>query len=520
MFGKEKQQDVHECKLKTAKEDTQIFLQSLTMVKAVVGEDTRLTSAEDRLSQSAIPAEVGLVIGKLSSALDRGFVFDLIPTPSNDDGNPACSVLENRDDKKKPSKSKSQSSESSSLSIDSDWVAEHARQVSRMLLGGVKVVGIYVWASESAFKNSTLILCQAIKGVTDAIRHLDPGLDEALLIHICYSPRRWNCRTCLLNSSITSSSLRPCEFKLGRVLSSLQRFKCSYSFNFRLPIYSGGKSAARTFSEILRQELVIHAEELESANAMIDGDLVHNDEPCNTEGEHEIELLFPFMKDSRADASTAKNVTGIILFGGSVFSYAYLNAKEPVSQAVADIKADIIRSLQSRLDIICDEAEQDLNPTDVGDNEEAEMSKMPVSKFIFNSSTKACHLRLPRRVLVPWLAGTYICDYLQPFETLEVVKERCIELMSMEHSSLDASKISEVETETSLSAAESSMWDVISSASSASGFGLEGNVERKSREDGSKRTGDASDATNVPILVAVFVLLLSVILGFMFYQWD
>lgn len=36
----------------------QIILHSLTMVKAVVGEDTRLTSAEDRLSQSAIPAEV------------------------------------------------------------------------------------------------------------------------------------------------------------------------------------------------------------------------------------------------------------------------------------------------------------------------------------------------------------------------------------------------------------------------------------------------------------------------------
>lgn len=33
-------------------------------------------------------------------------------------------------------------------------------QVSRMLLGGMKVVGIYVWASDTAFKNSTMILCQ------------------------------------------------------------------------------------------------------------------------------------------------------------------------------------------------------------------------------------------------------------------------------------------------------------------------------------------------------------------------
>ncbi|KAF2609928.1 hypothetical protein F2Q70_00011874 [Brassica cretica] len=46
------------------------------MVKAVVGEEAGLTSAEDRFSHSAIPAEVGLVIGKLSSVLDCGFVFE------------------------------------------------------------------------------------------------------------------------------------------------------------------------------------------------------------------------------------------------------------------------------------------------------------------------------------------------------------------------------------------------------------------------------------------------------------
>lgn len=133
------------------------------------------------------------MIGKLSSTLDRGFVFDLIPTPENDAGEPACSLIESaKDDKRKGSKSKSQPSDSSSLAIDKDWVSEHARQVtfllnniinfivlvrgvcfnyeciwfqvSRMLLGGVKVVGIYAWASDAAFKNSTITLCQVIFG--------------------------------------------------------------------------------------------------------------------------------------------------------------------------------------------------------------------------------------------------------------------------------------------------------------------------------------------------------------------
>lgn len=35
-------------------------------------------------------------------------------------------------------------------------------QVARMLVGGIKVVGIYIWVSDSAFKNSTIILCQVI----------------------------------------------------------------------------------------------------------------------------------------------------------------------------------------------------------------------------------------------------------------------------------------------------------------------------------------------------------------------
>ena len=50
-------------------------------------------------------------------------------------------------------------------------------------------------------------------------------------------------------------------------------------------------------------------------------------------------------------------------------------------------QADITRSLQSRLDIICGEAEQDLDPTDVGDDEEAEILTIPISKSILNSST-------------------------------------------------------------------------------------------------------------------------------------
>ncbi|XWS14872.1 hypothetical protein CRYUN_Cryun35bG0046100 [Craigia yunnanensis] len=126
-----------------------------------------------RLLGPALKSQVGLVIGKLSSTLDRGFVFDLVPTPQNDAGEPACSVLEPaKDNRKKGSKPKSQTSDSSSsLVIDKDW-------------------SLNMLASEAAFKNSTMVICQTVKGVAEAASFLDDDIDERLLIHICYSPRR------------------------------------------------------------------------------------------------------------------------------------------------------------------------------------------------------------------------------------------------------------------------------------------------------------------------------------------
>ncbi|GAV77449.1 hypothetical protein CFOL_v3_20920 [Cephalotus follicularis] len=103
-----------------------------------------------------------------------------------------------------------------------------------MLVGGIKVIGVYVWVSDSCFKNSTMMLCQqTLKPVAEATAHLETDSDERLLIHISYSPTRWACRYCLLPSNITSTSLKPCDFKMGKVLLSFQRFRCMYNFDLR-----------------------------------------------------------------------------------------------------------------------------------------------------------------------------------------------------------------------------------------------------------------------------------------------
>lgn len=250
------------------------------MVKLVVCEEAQLKQLEDRLLGSAISAEVGLVIGQLIPDLARGFIYNLIPTPVTDTGLPACSLspdsggVDQTSKKKKSSKeSFGSDSTSESLVIDSEWVAEHARQVSRMLLGGMHVVGIYIGASDNSFKHSLSILCQLVKVVAKASLHPGVDLDEMLLLHLSYSPRRWTCRNFLLKSNSTSTALQLCDLKMGKVLSSLQHFECTHSFEIRLPIYESNINLC-TFKSSLHTAINCLAEQLKTAEALIDGNLV------------------------------------------------------------------------------------------------------------------------------------------------------------------------------------------------------------------------------------------------------
>ncbi|XP_071737112.1 uncharacterized protein [Rutidosis leptorrhynchoides] len=492
------------------------------MVKAVVGEEIRLNSIEDRLSHSGLSSQVGLVIGKISTSLDRGFVFDLVPTPVNDAGEAASWITESKDDANKKrggSKPKSQSDSSSVLSIDKDWVAEHARQVSRMLVGGMKVVGIYIWMNESLFKNSTLVLCQAVKGVAEAVPLVDFGWDERLLIHISLSPRRWACRNCSLSSNITSSSLRPCDFKMGRVLSTLQKFKCIHNFDIRFPIFRENISSSRKFAEILRDVISNHAEELKAAKALVDGEMVNVDELLAFDGVHEVEFLLPFMQHTSFQAYNQEEVVGILVFTGSICSFAYTNTKEPISQALADIKADIISSLHSRLDIICDEADGQLDsgPDVSGDLVDETSTQIPIPQLQLQSIRKQCSLTFPRRVFVPWLGDTYICDYIQPSETLEVLRDHCVELMSME-APTDKTVILEPETESTSSVTfpTNSFWET---AMSLSPELSQSSLNNKSSKRRSVAGTQILKSSNVSIITALLILILSVIIGILLFAF-
>ncbi|KAM0855022.1 hypothetical protein ACQ4PT_050044 [Festuca glaucescens] len=479
------------------------------MVKAVVADEARIKAFEDGVASSGAPrSQVGLVVGKLSASSDRALVYSLLPTPPTDAGEPACSLRAAAPSAGK-AKSKgggkggatSSSDAPPTLQFDVDWVAEHARQVSRMLLGGMSVIGIYVWASEGSFKaTSPAVLSQVIRVVSQAVPCYGSDFDERLLIHLSYSPRRWACRIC----EMASGSLRPCDFKFSKLLTSLQTFRCTYNFETRLNVVQ-----AEPFKKVMSKAISHLTKEVQNAKALIDGVLFLDGMTITSESSHKVDFLLPFKTNLPVGECSLEGVAGLLLFAGSVSALAYLGPKESILEAISDLKADIIASLRSRLDIILDDDEAD---DDLATNDVENSLSLKATLVIFHELREPYSFSFPRRILIPWLDGSYICDYLQQSETTKDALERCKEVISLE-TDLEDSSILEPEV-AAASATLESFWDVVSGASSRARARAEPSPkDRPSEQANSSRRAQGSSFS---ILAALFVLLVALLVGYMF----
>eukprot|EP00249_Psilotum_nudum_P012216 c23656_g1_i1 orf=414-1394(+) len=228
-------------------------------------------------------------------------------------------------------------------------------------------------------------------------------------------------------------SLRPCEWKLGKVVSTLHSFMCLYNFDIRVPVLSN-KPPEKGMWEVLLSAVSAEAVRLKSAQAVVDGSLVVQDKPLSAERSHEVELFVPLSCGENLEGEYVGKVAGLAILSGSVQAHAYCLPREPLSHAIEDLKGDIIKSLHSRLDILYDAADQvdkgNLQP-DTAQSSETVESK-PQNSFICwmeNDVEHSC--QLPHRVFVPWLAGALACDHLQNGECFQDLIDRCKELLGM-----------------------------------------------------------------------------------------
>lgn len=406
------------------------------MVRTVASEQTQVESFVDSVFESGCSVQIGLLVGRLGVGSARDLVFALIPTPQNDGEDPAVVASSSTETRggRKGGKGKPVV-DSSSIQVDVEWVSEHARQVSRMLVGGMYVVGIYVFGTEGAFKNSQLVLWEVVRAVAASVSSELQGSDilDMLLLHISSSPRRLSCRSCALETSFSSTLLRPCEWKPQKVVgANLQYFSASYRFNFRIPVLGEGKQARKSLKDKILASVSLEATRLKTARVLLNGvpaDLDADVRPDSRRDKpHVVDFLLPWNTAKCAPGVGDRHrVCGFLSLCGTVTARAVGYTKEPLARVIAYLKDDIVVSLRSRLELLWEEAEQS------GDGENSAQKSLQHllgASDIPASSEYAC-CAFPQRVFIPWLDAAVVCDYLLPNETLQDVKDRCGELLGM-----------------------------------------------------------------------------------------
>ena len=139
-------------------------------------EEATIQPTFDTLLQTRAPPQVGLLLGKLEVGA-RDFILALVPAPPSDTGSGARGAGSSPGGGKGGKGGGSGGGDK--LEVDEEWIIEHSLQVSRMLPGGVSIVGLYAFGSDAAAKAAMPALHQA--GLTPRPRSSSTQADTAIV---------------------------------------------------------------------------------------------------------------------------------------------------------------------------------------------------------------------------------------------------------------------------------------------------------------------------------------------------
>lgn len=117
------------------------------------------------------------------------------------------------------------------------WVADHAKHATRMLPGGMYVLGLFVVSQEdilTPFSNKLKsILNQVHKQLSgNNYIHGNPTCSEKLILNYCSKTNVYSCKT----YDVVSSSVKPAEIKFQSKPTKWKQFECKFELDQMYPI--------------------------------------------------------------------------------------------------------------------------------------------------------------------------------------------------------------------------------------------------------------------------------------------
>lgn len=304
--------------------------------------------------------------------------------------------------------------------FDRDWVIEHARQVSRMLPGGLSVLGVFV-VSESDAKETLTTLRQLVFSVENLIsseRLWSPAEDDVtdcVTLHINPKTRKTVCRTFDVKDS--KSIAKPADWKYqSGMCSAWITVSCCLNVNICLPLPTG-KNSTENMEKCIKEELEIWTRKIENGVFLLDGKKFPEDAELTTgqrknlKQTYTAQLLISPCEQRQSDV--VQKCGGSVSIRGAVHSRAFVHSNKPKARhAEKLLKRDIICTVATRVQMLLEE----LTTADGQNN---------------NSGVE---LVFPRRILCPvkGRGPVCVCDYQFSDEDPSEATERLKEMLDLD----------------------------------------------------------------------------------------
>ncbi|KAH9500734.1 Protein odr-4 [Bulinus truncatus] len=336
--------------------------------------------------------------------------------------------------------------------LDEKWVFTHAKQVSRMLPGGLSVIGLFAVAPSVMLRNSQSKLKQMLhtifKNQTKHAAVASTGnIHDRIILQLDTSTKKLSCTT--IDASDVKSAPRPAEWKYQSGESKWVRLNSQISLD--IPISVPAEKKTQALIKQLQAGLVEFCVSVKQSIISFNGVIREQAEPLMSHSDKKVKggkgsnlaadnrvsqdviiyIPFPWSDDSSEPTVTTSQATINIM--GTTAVRAFVSAKATVGDAVEAVKQDIVRSLMDRCELLCEE----FNVTE--GKQGSEVYDPPVRLFSY----------LPH-------CGVQVCDYVFQDEKQEEVKERIKELLDIQVEELE---------ETEKSAADDGTWSCPSSLS-------------------------------------------------------
>jgi len=323
---------------------------------------------------------IGLLIGQRSEAKD--YAVHLVRTPVIDEGGKDVSKIKKLEH------------------VDEHWVAVHCRQVLCMLPGGLGVLGIFVVAPPDAMKLAHNKLPQVLAAVHKTVHQFHSQtlpideISEGILLQICSLTKKLTCRSYDLADS--KAGAKPADWKIQNNQETWIQLETKMVFNVDFAIPKEKMSS--TLMKQIQNGLMPSYQNLRNAVATIDSSFVDGDalmetyfggtggstkkkgkkqQPTNQEKmKLDVELYTTLLSNANIQGPKVENCCATMSLRGTMSGRAFVHPKMTADTAVKAIKQDILRSIKSRIEMLCEEMLQTEEEQD-----EHILYEMPVRVF-------------------------------------------------------------------------------------------------------------------------------------------